>query len=349
MIPYYVLLATPLVLSLYVKDKKKMRNLMFVILFLFLALRGESVGGDLVNYKHYYIRFSRVSLSACLSYVRWEPGFIVYNKIIATLSRGNFRVFLVTNAFIFSALMSQAIYKISKAPWFSWYALIGLGFLMYPLSGLRASLAMALGVYALSCVVSCEKLNKKVVIKYLILIALAVSFHYTSAIYFLVLPLLYLKKNVFYYAGIVGAAALLFVFSDQIVDFLDKRFYQGIWNDVQANGGGSLLLFIAFFVVVGLVLIRPKDRTPQYSAMLCIMELAFLSQIVTLQFSLWARITEFLYVFIIFFPIELASALEKKLRYIVYGVLMLFVIYMYTTSLITDLCEIVPYVPLWVR
>ena len=361
MIPYYVLLISPLILSVFVKDRKKYRNIMCVILFFFLALRGESVGGDLVNYRVYYNRFYNLSLFECFKYVRWEPGFILYNKIIADISHGSFRAFMVVSALFYSILISQTIYRVSKAQWYSWYALLGLGFIIYPVSGIRASLAMVIGIFAISYLFSnggkselslddCNQLNscgnvdKKSIIRYVILITAAVMFHYTAAIYYVVVPAVLAKKNAKYYMTIILSAAILFVFGNQIVFFLAARFYQSALGQINSSGGGALLFLIFAFVMAGHFLVKKDYRTQAYSIMLCILELALLSQIITLKYALWARLTEFLYLIIIFFPIEFMGAFTKRSRCIVYGILMLFILYMYSNLLNADVCEMVPYV-----
>ena len=120
----YCLLSIPLfwggirVLNL---SLKRSRLLFFTIagiqLFLIAALRGETVGTDLENYLPAFKTIVNTSWDAIFE-IDWEPGYIVFNKLLSLFSDDN-RFFLIVTSLFTTVGYLLFIWKNSKKPWLS--------------------------------------------------------------------------------------------------------------------------------------------------------------------------------------------------------------------------------------
>src|SRR5699024_1093474 len=115
--------------------KTKKRELILILilsiqLILLSTFRSNTVGSDTINYINRFFIISATDWKY-ISYLRdivdFEYGFIIFNKIIGTLS-SNRTVFLGINSAIIVLSIADYIYKKSPNIFFSFLIFIGLGF-----------------------------------------------------------------------------------------------------------------------------------------------------------------------------------------------------------------------------
>jgi hypothetical protein len=215
MVPYYVLIFVPYLLSLVLKRDNYEENrfgrrvtffLFFFIFILLLAFRADTCGTDLPGYKTTFSRIDSNSWAYGLT-LEYERGYFYLQKLVHTVS-DNFHVFLTVVALI------------STIPWWIMYAkesdnavlTIAIFITVAPFSmffsGLRQVMAMAFSVPAWYCV------KKKKWLLFVLLVFVAMSLHKTAWIIFLILPMYYIRitKKWLPAVGILAAALLLSVF-----------------------------------------------------------------------------------------------------------------------------------------
>ncbi len=230
-------------------QKKRKRQLfalfIFVLLFLFSALRADCVGGDLSNYIPV---FQDVKMMNGVDvFHRWEPGFMLFLKIISYVSIDT-RWFLFATSVLIMTLMSFYIYKNSPMLWMSVLLFIVLGYYSNTMNIIRHSIALAITLNSINDIV--YRNFKGFVLK----ILLASLFQITSFVFILAYACSYFKFSYFKYilAIIVSvivvsmgkAMSLMLVL---ISIFMSK--YDGFTAmDSEIGSGYALACFMAFFV-----------------------------------------------------------------------------------------------------
>ena len=158
-------------------------------LFLLLALKKETVGCDIAGYREQYLLAADIAWSD-FDYVYYEKGYILLMKLFSK-SGAPFGLF---TGFLYG-LLCLAYYRFlarfSEDAALSMLILICYQFLVFHISGLRQTLAMAVCIFAFLA------LDDGKVLHSLLLTALAVSFHKSALIFFAVYPIAVLKGRRF--------------------------------------------------------------------------------------------------------------------------------------------------------
>ena len=197
------------------KDIKKLYSLLcFVILFLIMGLRAPTVGADIGQYLYKYNNLtpninSFISELDIVSFLGNENGFTFLNSILKTLHFNN-QQYIMFFSFIFAFSFIFFYYKYSKNIFISILLFITIGNFAMSMTGLRQTLAIVLTLY------SFKFIFERKLIKFLVIILMAMSFHFSSII-FLPVYFLYgiiLKKRD---AILVFCVVLLFLPLNKII------------------------------------------------------------------------------------------------------------------------------------
>ena len=147
-----------------------------IVLFVIMGLKSETIGNDTPSYIEFYNRLQRMG-TLIDSNSRFEIGYQLLNKIVGLLFEDVQALFVVVAVICIGCIM----YGCSQysCNWqYSLFLLVGLRFFYFFLSGLRQSIAVSI------IFVSYKYLNEKKIVKFVLLVLLASSFH-LSAIFFL--------------------------------------------------------------------------------------------------------------------------------------------------------------------
>lgn len=198
-------LALPVLITPFCHTAEKKRNKIafwgMLIIFLILALKGETVGYDIAGYKEQYY-LSGEKAWHDVSYVYFEPGYITLTKIFAK-SGASFQLFMA----VVYALACSSIYffikKCSKNPTLSLLIFICYSFFVFYISGVRQTIAMSL------CLIAYMVFQRRTKVTYILSFLinwLAISMH-TSAIIFLVVLIISFvrskKINIVIWVGLI--------------------------------------------------------------------------------------------------------------------------------------------------
>ena len=314
MFPYFVLFFIIIILYLFCKDCcgkeyiKKYNFIIAIIFILFISFRNEKVGADIVTYKRWYLMIENQSFSTLLENRQWEIGYIVLNKILNIMfSASGFRVMLVIVAVFAIVPIALFINQYSKMPWLSWLLYLSLNYLIYPMSGLRACIAMSFGV--LSFKYLWLPVTKKNVSCFYLFAILACGFHTTAVVYLFLYPMCKIKSNWIIFSFFIIFAGIFLFFGDRIIIFLIKTFYPSY--QMESAGGYGLLIFLIGCVIAGLLFVpksRRKDNANQvlFRIICCCLVL----QLLTLKFSLFSRVVEFFLIACIVYIPYVISVME---------------------------------------
>lgn len=324
----------------------------FVLYFLLLALRHETIGRDLPNYQNYFAQYALCSFDTVLD----SPRDILYWLLCWVVGRisDDFHVFLVVVAAL-TVIPIAVIYSQDKQYGFLKIVLfMNMSTFVMIFSGLRQSLAIAVGMIAY------EFVRRKKPLWFLFFALVAWGFHHTAFMILLYYPLYYVKwhKNQLWF--ILPAIGLIFAFNDRIFEWATAFMYSIMGDkyevEVQETGAYMMIVLFALFVVVAYFFPDEKKMDAEAFGLRNFLLMSLLLQCFAPVHTLAMRMN---YYFIIFVPIAVPKMLKhtkdniKDIAKIAKGVIVGFfvVYYLYTTFIscrtgISSL-DTYPYVPFW--
>ena len=352
MIAYFVFLGASLLYGNLFTKKKFFCFFIGLTLFLFLSLRSITVGGDLVNYELQYKTLHQTTIQSYYALRKTEILYVLFAKTCATISNGNFRFFLVACAFVFSIFFSISVYHLSDNQPLSWFYTICFSVLVYCLSGLRSSFGLVFGL--MGCVhlfnPSFSK-KKRHLFKFYFFVVIAFLFHYTSIIFAFVPLFLFLKKKKnYYYAFFIICFAVLLIGKTDFFYRLGNFFFPTKEYEISSSRGyGALIICLIIRLGVSIFTKNKYKKNSTYLVVCGLFEFSFLCQLLALSFSLWSRVTSFVFALaLILFPncLKFFNLNKNSLNLLLFAVGLVLVLY-YIFELIKDSASIVPYKFLW--
>lgn len=273
----YALLALTSAILNPVRDDKKVARIIcvvgFVSISLMLALRHPSMGVDL-GYGEatgYLVSFDRISTISWkniwnCSILNYEKGYIVLNRIISEIKNDS-QFFLGACAVLSTLPVAICIYKKSVAPLQSFIIYLGLPAFLMSYSGLRQALAIGLCFYSISFI------QDKKLIKFILIVFLATTLHYSSFIFFLAYPVYYIRmsKNARIFS--VFAIPFVYIFRAPLFSLLSRLFKE----ETSMTDTGALTLFIVFSLIY-VFCIMYTDYSKEQNGLMNIFLLACLCQ-----------------------------------------------------------------------
>ena len=322
------------ILTSFIKERKIQVTFISFILFLILALRKNNIGADLPNYIGTFNSIQKINIFK----YDMEKGYLIFNKIISFFST-NERFFIIVVSFITTSFIVLYIKKKSKIVWLSFFLFITLGYYFMSFHIFRQFLAMGI------MLISIDYIEKRELKKFLFLYFLAISFHYTAAIFILLYIVYPLKIDTKYILFLSGITVFDLLFSKKILELLFKMIpkYSNRYSDIMISGEGiPFFLLIVLVFILGLIFGKNKNKIEYH-----MISLAVFLQTLSINFSLFVRVVFFFSIsMIIFIPNILYEQENIKLKYlgiisVVIGSTLLFF------KILNDSSDLVPYLFYW--
>lgn len=306
------------VYSKFIKSKKKLCIVISLHLFLIMAFRNNYLGVDLGGYENTYRDIQRFSLSDILSQFSFlqtirvnsvtseEFGYILSNWILGRLGF-SYHTLLVLNAACIMTALGYFIYKYSDNPVISFIIFMSAGPWYYSFGLLRQTIATALILFAIDAII-----NKKNTTA-IILMLIAVLFHRSSLVFFVLFILYKIRiKRLYYVMALIGCGviAILGPFLVQklifpFLTYLGKTSYVKLMNYPISKLTIALwLLAIAFLFVINFDEMKDKVLNLMFWGFLLFLAIQVFSRYVS-------TITRFQTVFIIMTGILLANEISR--------------------------------------
>lgn len=357
MIPYYLLIAVPVLLRaiskkyrftagnklLYETQTSSIDTFMFIFLLL-LALRGLECGNDTRQYLRLYNEYSVQSVSRLLSSYRHEFGYKLLNRLVGVLA-GDYQVLLAIVAVICvcplwyfyrresdNQLLTMALF-LTVSP-----------FLMY-FSGIRQAIAMSMGVPAWYCV------RKKKLFRLILVILLAIQFHTSAFVLALLYPMYHAKITKRWLWFVVPCMAAVYVFKTELFRFL-MAFLWKDYSDITETGATTVLMLLIIFGVYCYVIPEEKDLDQDTVAMRNILLCSITLQFFAMLHPLAMRINYYLLLFVPILIPRIANRSKEKYAQIAKlseVVMTVYFFYYFLSNGIRDNDKfmIFPYIPFW--
>ena len=249
--------------SLKRKDESKYNKALFVVssivVVLILGLRHPSMGNDL-RYQSpngYLGAFDHIisypwSSILYLKIMNFERGFIIYNKLVGFLGTDR-QMFLFVTAVVSVAPIMYYLSKNSKNMLLSIIIYLGLPVFLLCFSGLRQ--AIAIGITSLSMIY----IKEKSLVKFVLLVMLASTFHFTAVVFLMAYPMYHIKANDKWDVISIISIPVVYVLRVPLFDIISKL----LKNNAKTTETGALTLFIIFALIyIGLVILNKKRNRP---------------------------------------------------------------------------------------
>lgn len=225
------------------KDRNKVICIVIGIqLFALSAFRANSVGIDVREYIHRFLIISKLPwdfLYENNKLLCFEYGYTVFNKLISIISDDERILLLITSAVIIIGI-SKYFYENSKLPWLSFYLFITLGHFSNSMNLVRQYIAIIIIVNSI------KYIQKRQLFNFLISLIVAINFHTSALIFFILYPLSKIKINRIYLSLIICGIIFIKMFSIKIITtILNMSSYIGFSDLVgEGNGWSTLLLLL---------------------------------------------------------------------------------------------------------
>lgn len=249
---YLILIAIEIVLALFVKvsfsskafQERIIAKVGMFLVFLLLALKADTVGIDILGYKSQYELAGLMPWND-FSYVYFEKGYLFLTKLFAKLGV-SFQLFTILLYAFWCYAVYLLIKKYSSNATLSILVFICYSFLIFSITGLRQTLAMALCLYAFFL---CTHNTRKTTVFAIALTIMAVLVHESAIVFFLIFTFIWImQKRVKIHRWILITAAV--IVSRSLLWRIVGVLYQKTMTSFVIGGNFifliGMLVFIAF-------------------------------------------------------------------------------------------------------
>ena len=300
---YTIMMALIVFLALLMHGSKE-RNWKYVflsclIMFCLLGLRDVTkIGNDSrTSYLSTYRSMANRNLPDILQNYDFQnnSAFYILMKLVHTWTGGDYQAFVaIISAFMMIAF-ANFIYRYSPNPLQSFCYYWGLLLFLFMFSAQKQAIAMSFLLLAFDAVVERKPL------RFLLLVFLAVQFHYPSLVFLPAYWLFNLKPGkyllFFYFLAIV----LTYIFRDQILTFMMNGYQEDSESQQYSLAGETFLrtksLIMLVIVLTGLMLRKPSTEDKLYLVLMEFVAIAVLFQTFCAYSNIFERLADYYFQF----------------------------------------------------
>lgn len=353
----YVINKTFVSLNKHIRKSNNFRIEKIILLslpiFVLGMFRGNTVGGDLENYLPNFHSMIRLNSVYNIFYISTqEPGYQILTYVIAKTFPYE-RAFLLITSFTSLIGPTYLIYKYSKIPEYSFFLYYALGFYTNTFNNIRQSLALSI------CFIAVPAILNGNLRKFIILIFLAITMHYSAIFFSFLYPLLRTRFEIKKIVIILTGSIILYcLFSTSFISgiFQIMAFKYNPDTYIESSDKGwSLLIFYALilFLEILIYLMYHKngstkgDKTLGYA--ICLQTMCCICQMYAPIFASMTRLTSYFYIPIVVIVPTLMCQYKKIRQLIFISYLFISILFMnmtYSKSLDIDSNSqgVIPYV-----
>ena len=296
--------------------------LIAVTLTVISALRGLTVGRDLINYIPRYSTLGSSdwgNLFTLADRYSFEYGFAVFCKLLYMIDPDPGFFLIITSVII--GLGFYKFSKLSRLPIFTYFIIYCFGIYGASMNIVRQFLAFSIFVYGIKFI------TEQKVWKYIIVVVFTMSIHTMSIIY---IALYFLYKKEFDRRSLViliGVSGLLAFFGAGFLSAIINRTTFAWYLTGLGKGSGESTLVLLFILLIGAYIYRNKIFSINKQDNLCMwgLAIAIVFNSMALSFGIFARIMTFYTPFMAVLVPDLVYAIKKKGNtiYLLVGIVMI--------------------------
>ena len=319
----------------------------FLLLFLMLALRDESVGRDLPNYAAYFDLFRTADRNAVMAH-ELDLLYKLLNRWVGKVT-DSFQIFLTVVAALTLLPIWLTYRQETGHTYLRLLLFLSLGTFPVLFSGIRQFLAMSVGMAAWHFT------KKRKILPFLLSVLVAVGFHHSAFILLLMYPVCRVKLKTKHLWAVVPAMAAVFLLRRELFGLLGTVLPQYRFAAEETGAYGILVLLILFGIFCYVI---PEEANMD-AELLELRNLLLLSIALQCFASVHMLAMRFNYYFLLFVPLLIPRIIDgakarwrqvAKLGGVVMGVFFTLAYgrMLYRFSLTAEsLLDILPYAPFW--
>lgn len=360
MIPYYVLVGAPLLFSLFhalrndrngrlstAPQKNYTIVVFFVLYFLLLALRHESIGVDLGGYIRSFTRLRNYSWGEAIQTSRWETGFVILTKFIGTFIASP-QVYVAIIAALCVLPVAKLYYRESEDD-ITVMALFAIfPVFMMNFSGLRQAVAIAFtpAVYYAA--------RERRLIRAILLSLCASLLHTSALVLLLIYPLYRMRLRPRHLWWILPSVAVFYVFSNPLYFLLSPLLgseYASQYTALGSTGAVTMLILFLLFTLYAFLLPNEEQMDEDTMGLRNLLVIILLIQVFASISTLAMRLN---YYFLILLPLLIPKVSHRitrmDVRYVQLiriGIAAFFLLYYFFKIHTQDSLNIYPYAFFW--
>ncbi|MBR4881506.1 MAG: EpsG family protein [Clostridia bacterium] len=308
MIPYYTLIFLPIILNVFrienQPEEKRRRNVIgvfFLILTLMLVLRHMTIGRDLYGYYSLFNNYIRTSFdNATKSGV--EHGYILLNQFIGLFTTDFQWVIVVTGLLSVLPIWYTYSKTTEDIPLTISLFLIMPSFVMM-FSGIRQAISIALGFVAY------EFVKKKKLVFFILVCILAMLFHKSAFMLFIMYPLFHAKITRKWLYAVVPSMLVIFLFNKPIFTFLNRIFASMYEGELSNTGAYMMLVLFVIFAIYSFAVVDESEMDAETIGLRNFLLLAVALQMFAPLHALAMRMN---YYYLMFIPLLLPKIIKYR-------------------------------------
>lgn len=176
-----------------------------------------------------------------------EGGFYTYVWLVAQVFSDVQWFILITSAFIVIAT-ARFIYKNSDDSLISWISFVCLGSMTFTMNGMRQAMAMSF------CLLSYRFVREKKLLRFLLIMIIAVLFHKSAIIFVFVYLMRNMKLNVQSFAFVAIGVGAFLIFAQNIAFIYDSFTGEDYATAETFESGGVVTILIYLIAIIGMLL-----------------------------------------------------------------------------------------------
>ena len=336
-----------------VKTKNLIIPVFFIIFVVLLALRDESIGRDIDKYKYYFEKLSRTDFVSLFE-SDWDILYVILNWLVGRFT-DSFQLFLAIVTIITVLPMALLYSQDRENSSFKTMLFLNMPTFIMIFSGLRQSLAIGMGVVAYVMV------RKKKPVLFVLFALIAMGFHHSAYIVFLMYPLYHHPLKRKHLIFVVPAFLTVFVFNRQIftsVTRLASMFFGEEEYLVTMDDNGAYTMVILFIIFAVFAYFIPDEEKMDEES-LGLRNILVLSATLQCFAPIYMIAMRMNYYFIILVPIALSKIIKhsksnlKEVAWIAKIIMILFFMAYYLLNVYRgcrtgiSTLDTYPYVPFW--
>jgi hypothetical protein len=291
----------------HIRNNSLLIPVFFLMLIVILSLRDELIGNDTGGYRRFFESYSAMSLRQVMA----NKSDILYwllNWLVGQFTR-DFQVFLAVVAVITVAPIASVYGKDREHGFLKCVLFMNMTVFIMLFSGLRQSVALAMGMIAYEYVV------RKKPLRFLLFALIAFGFHHSAFIILLYYPLCHFTFKRRHLWFVIPAILAVFIFNKPIFSFaaqaMNSVFGEKYDGETTETGAYAMLILFAIFTVFAYVLpdekLMDKETLGQRNLLLMALVLQCFAPVHVLAMRLN-------YYFIIFIPVLIPKILKYHKR-----------------------------------
>lgn len=328
-------------------------RIVFLAIFLLCALRASSVGRDLPGYENAFLVTKKVAWNN-YSYIYFESGYVFLMKVCVRLGM-SFQWFISITSAITLIPLYFYIKKHSENPFLSILIYICYVFFEFNMTGIRQAIASSIVLLGFLIFLNAKKFAR---IKLLLFILLASTIHTGAFVCILFLPFSFIKKMPTYTCAISLFTVVAILFRKNILLLLQYAFPEDKINVQAGIYIGLNFIFIFALVIYFLATYRKKDlkcdNLHERDKLLKLTEWQIkwfmFSVPIILVLGMDTAVRSYMFfsqVIIVQLPNSLSVWKKGDRIFINAALIVFFVIFFFTNTLIPNNFDIVPYRFFW--